>query len=194
MTQGGLRASDARRTLLCISVVSLIHPVVTFAQASRRVARVGWLGWSGDTTPVLSMPLAGLRSGLHELGWAEGDNLDLNVRVGDYAHAAALAAEMIRARVEVIVAQGPMIFTARTQSGSTPVVFAINGDPVEAGLVASLAHPGGNLTGITALSSELAAKRLEFLNQVQPRVTTIAVLANDRHPGVRRRDPRWKRT
>jgi putative ABC transport system substrate-binding protein len=86
--------------------------------------------------------------------------------------------------INVLVAQGPMAFGAKTVTGSKPLVFSINGDPVEAGLVASLSRPGGNLTGVTALSAELAGKRLELLKEAMRKGARVAVVANELHPGV----------
>ena len=174
-----------RRSLLLRSFVALAPPCLAAAQPTRKSARVGWLGWLGDTSPNPSAALEALRSGLAELGWKEGDNLVLEVRGGDREQAVALTAELVRANVDVIVAHGPMVFFARQHSGAIPLVFQINGDPVEAGLVPSIARPGGYLTGVSALSVELAGKRLEMLKNVQPAIKRVALIANDRHPGRR---------
>jgi putative ABC transport system substrate-binding protein len=142
------------------------------------------LGWTADTLPLPSLPLEALREGLRNLGWREGENLVLEVRSGDREKGAALAAELLRAGVEVMAVQGPMVFSARGLSRSVPIVFNINGDPLQAGLVTSLARPGGLLTGVTALSTELATKRLELLKQAAPGIRRVALLANGGHPGV----------
>jgi len=99
-------------------------------------------------------------------------------------HARDLTTELIRRDVALIVTQGPMVFGARTVAGALPLVFTINGDPVEAGLVSSFARPGANLTGITALVPELSGKRLELLKECMPSLTRVAALGNDSHPGV----------
>jgi len=174
-----------RRTLFVGGVAVLATRRMALAQPARKVARVGWLGWLGDTSPTRSVPLDALRSGLADLGWKEGDNLALEIRSGDRAQALGLTEELVRANVDVIAAQGPMGVFARAHTGATPLVFSINGDPVEAGLVASLARPGGNLTGITALATEVAGKRLELLKSALPSITRVAALANDRHRGRR---------
>ena len=111
-------------------------------------------------------------------------NLAIELRAGDGSGARALTAELLAAEVDVIVAQGPMVFGARSAAGTVPIVFNINGDPVEAKLVASLAHPGGNVTGMTALSEELAGKRLELLKEIVPGLVRVAAIANQAHPGV----------
>jgi putative ABC transport system substrate-binding protein len=131
-----------------------------------------------------SLPLERMRDGLSSLGWREGKSLMLEVRSGDREQGPALADELLRAGVEVLVTQGPMVFAARGRSRTVPIVFNINGDPLEAGLVASLARPGGLLTGVTALSTELATKRLELLKQAAPAISRVALLANGVHPGV----------
>jgi putative ABC transport system substrate-binding protein len=95
-----------------------------------------------------------------------------------------LTTALVRAKVDVIVAQGPMVFGARVNAGTVPIVFNINGDPVEANLVSSLSRPGGNLTGVTALSEELSGKRLQLLKEAAPRITRVAAIANQSHPGV----------
>lgn len=171
-----------RRQFVISGVVGL-GATTTRAQPARRAARVGWLGWTGDTSPLPALPLQSFRDGLAERGWREGQNLTLEVRVGERDQAAALAAELVRAQVDVVVAVGPMSLFAREALGTVPMVFCINGDPVEARLVASLAQPGGTTSGITALSTELAGKRLELLKLARPGLARVAVLANDRHPG-----------
>jgi putative ABC transport system substrate-binding protein len=130
------------------------------------------------------VPLEALRDGLSDLGWREGKNLVLMVRTGERDQGPALTTELLRQGVEVIAAQGPMVFAARGLSPTVPIVFNINGDPLEAGLVTSLAKPGGLLTGVTALSTELATKRLELLKLAKPSMTLVAMLGNGVHPGV----------
>jgi putative ABC transport system substrate-binding protein len=120
---------------------------------------------------------------MQERGWMEGQNLTIDIRWGDRDRARDLAAELIRLKVDVIVTQGPMVFGARAETRSIPVVFGFSGDPVEAKLVTSIARPGGNLTGITFLSLELAGKRLELLQEVLPQLSRVAILANQEHPG-----------
>jgi putative tryptophan/tyrosine transport system substrate-binding protein len=121
---------------------------------------------------------------MRERGWQDGRNVVIKVRAGDGGGARALASELVVAGVDIIVAQGPMVFGARASAGTIPIVFNINGDPVEAKLVTSLAHPGGTVTGLTALSMELTGKRLELLKQAVPRIVRVAAIANQAHPGV----------
>ena len=131
-----------------------------------------------------AVPLEAFRSGLVERGWAEGKDVVIEVRAGDGGRSRDLTTELLRSEVDVIVAQGPMVFGARAVAGNVPVVFYINGDPVEANLVASLSRPGANMTGVTALSADLAGKRLELLREAVPRVVRVAAIANQSHPGV----------
>jgi putative ABC transport system substrate-binding protein len=130
------------------------------------------------------VPLDAFRSSLLERGWQEGKNLIIEVRSGDGNQARDLTAELLRSDVDLIVAQGPMVFGARAVAGVIPIVFGINGDPVEAKLITSLARPGANLTGLTALSTELSGKRLELLKETVPHVVRVAAIANQAHPGV----------
>lgn len=174
-----------RRKLLAAACGLLAVPLVSTAQKAGKTARVGWLGWIGGAgiSPSL-VPLEAFRSSLLERGWQEGKNLIIEARAGDGNRARDLTAELLRSDVDVIVAQGPMVFGARAVAGAMPIVFGINGDPVEAKLIASLARPGANLTGLTALSTELAGKRLELLKETVPRVVRVAAIANQAHPGV----------
>jgi putative ABC transport system substrate-binding protein len=174
-----------RRKLLAASCGLAVIPIASRAQRAGKTARVGWLGWTGGAGATASaVPLESLRAGLAERGWQEGKNLVIEVRAGDSGGARDLAKEILGSDVDVIVAQGPMVFGARVNAGMVPIVFNINGDPVEAKLVASLSRPGGNLTGITALSEELAGKRLQLLKETLPRIVRVAAIANQSHPGV----------
>jgi putative ABC transport system substrate-binding protein len=126
------------------------------------------------------------RQGLRDLGYLEGQNLKFEYRGHeDRSRLAGLAAELAREKVDVIVTQG---FATRAAQGvqTVPIIFGFSGDPVEAGLVKSLAHPGGNMTGITMLAFELVGKRLEALKEAVPRVSRVAVLSSPAHPGEQR--------
>ena len=171
-----------RRQFLIAAGGLALLPSAARAQRTGKVARIGWLSTvDGALSPL---PLESFRSGLRERGWTEGDNLVIEVRTGSPANAGELAAELLRSSVELIVAPGAMLFGARKVTGATPLVFGINGDPVLAKLVASFSRPGGNLTGITALSEELSGKRLELLREAAPGAIRFAALANQGHPGV----------
>jgi putative ABC transport system substrate-binding protein len=189
-------AAGARRRALGVPVVRVAlavplvaallgAPCAAVAQPAGRTARVGWLA-GGRQADAPSPYLEAFRLGMRERGRVEGRNLVLEVRVGERDRAPELAAELVRLKVDVLVAAGPMVYdAARAAAGSTPVVFGFSGDPVEAGLVASLAHPGGNLTGISLLSFEVMGKRLELMTEALPGLARVAVLANPVHPGER---------
>lgn len=146
------------------------------------VTRIGWLAGSAGPLPTPAY-LEALRAGLHERGWVEGRNLTIDVRWGDRDSAAGLTAELLRLRPRLLVAQGAMVLGARTVDTPLPIVFGFSGDPVEAGLVASFARPGGRLTGIAMQSLELVGKRLEILRELLPRLARVGILANPTHPG-----------
>lgn len=175
-----------RRTLLLAGAGLVLIPRSARPQGTRRVARIGWLGIRDDkASSTQSIQLDGLRAGLRDRGWVEGDNLHIESRSGTFADAPALAAELQKAKVELIVAGGGMIFRIRALAATTPLLFQVNGDPVEASLVTSYARPGGNMTGVTALSDSLSGKRVELLQQAMPRMTRFAAIANQGHPGWR---------
>jgi putative ABC transport system substrate-binding protein len=120
---------------------------------------------------------------LHELGWIEGQTVEIQYRWGEgrTERFTAFAIELVRLKVDVIVTLGSAIPAAKQATSVIPIVFAIGSDPVGRGMVASLARPGGNVTGLSAQQSDLAGKRLELLLQVVPNLSRLAVIAN---PGV----------
>jgi putative ABC transport system substrate-binding protein len=169
---------NRRAGMIALLFVALLAPpLLSGAQPAGKGARVGWVG-SGRTGPFEAF-----RDGMRERGWVEGQNLTLEARVGELAQAPHLMAEVQRAKVDVIVTEGPMVLRARTGAGATPLVFGFSGDPVEARLVANLARPGGTMTGVTAMSWDLIGKRLQLLKEALPGLARVAVVANPAHPG-----------
>jgi putative ABC transport system substrate-binding protein len=155
----------------------LVAPLAGEAQQARRVPRIGVLGESSSTDPFL----AAFRQGLRELGYVEGQNIVVEYR---YAHRVVerfpeLAAELIRLNVDVLLVGGAVAARSATAHTKTvPIVFVLPGDPVGSGLVASLAHPGGNATGTSTLLPELSRKQLELLKATVPRISRVTVLYN----------------
>jgi putative ABC transport system substrate-binding protein len=154
----------------------LVAPLAVAAQQAAKLARIGYLSPNLATNPHMNE--AFLR-GLRELGYVEGRNLAIEYRdaEGKPERLPALAAELVSLNVDVIVAGSTIAALAAKQATKTlPIVFAAAGDPVTSGLIASLARPGGNVTGLSLLAPELIGKRLELLNQIVPRGSLIAVL------------------
>jgi len=160
----------------------LTPPCTAQAQSVGKPHRVGWVAMAPES-PSTSALLEAFRQGMRDRGWVEGRNLAIEARWGARDQARDLVAELNRLKVDVIVAVGPMVFGAQAAAGQTAVVFGFSGDPVEAKLVASLARPGANLTGITFLAYELVHKRLELLKEALSAISRVAVLANVMHPG-----------
>ena len=172
---------DRRTFLAGTSAALLASPLAAEAQQAAKVARIGYLSPNLAANPHLP---ESFRQGLRDLGYVEGRNVVIEYRdaEGKLERLPALAAELVALKVDVIVAAGPPAALAAKQATRTlPIVFASSGDPVTSGLVTSLARPGGNVTGLSALTQELVGKRLELLKQAGPGVSQVAVLW---HPGV----------
>lgn len=173
-------ALDRRTFLAGLAAAAL--PCAARAQPARRApVRIGWISTENQPDPFID----GFREGLRRHGYVEGENVILDLRyTRDLEALRAAVAELTRAKVAFIVSSGPAIRAIRG-ARDVPVLFAISGDPVEIGLAENLARPGGNFTGFTFLSLELAGKRVELLKQAVPRLRRLAVLSNTDHPGER---------
>jgi ABC-type uncharacterized transport system substrate-binding protein len=156
------------------------------ARAQQSVAKVPRIGFLGNSTAELEANLIGpFRDGLRALGYEEGRNIVIEYRwaEGKYERFPALTAELIALKVDAIVTAGtPASLALKNATTTIPLVMVAVGDPVATGLVASLARPGGNITGLTSISSEMEGKRLELLREVVPKVSHIAVLWNAASP------------
>jgi putative tryptophan/tyrosine transport system substrate-binding protein len=159
------------------------------AQQPTKTPRIGWLSSFGDPRSVSNgnTPAASFFAGLRDLGYVEGQNIIVEYRYGATAEdrLQEFAAELVQAKVGLIVAGDSLAIQPALRATSTiPIVMTVSGNPVAEGLVASLAKPGGNLTGLSNLAPELAGKRLELLRAAAPWARRIAVLWNSAHPGV----------
>jgi len=174
-----------RREFLIASsagIVLLAATPASLAQQKGKVWRIGFLG--SASASGFAGRVDALRAGLRELGYVEGRNLVIEFRWAEdkYERLPDLAAELVRLKVDVIVTHGPGIPAAKNATTTIPIVMAVSGDPVGLGFVASLARPGGNVTGMTGINPETIAKRLELLMDAFPRTKQVAVLFNPDNP------------
>jgi putative tryptophan/tyrosine transport system substrate-binding protein len=154
------------------------------AQQPTKVPRIGFLGASSAS--VLAARTMAFRQGLRDLGYVEGKSIFIEWRSaeGKLDLLPALAAELVRLKVDVIVTTGPAPTRPTKEATSTiPIVMAFDNDPVGNGFVASLARPGGNITGLSTLAPEISGKQLELLKEVVPRLSRVAVLGSSTTPG-----------
>ena len=181
---------ERRAFIAGTGVVLLAAPVAVEALPPGKVYRVGLL----EVVPAASNAtnLEAFRQGLKELGYAEGQNVIMEYRSADGRpeRFPGLTEELLRLKVDVIVTRGtPAAIAAKQATGKIPIVMASSGDPLSTGLVASLAHPAGNVTGLSALATDIEGKQLELVKQIVPRITRIGFLFNMSNP-VRRAE--WK--
>jgi putative ABC transport system substrate-binding protein len=166
-----------------IALGILLGPLAAQAQQTGTVYRIGFLG--NSTAALEANLVAPFREGLRDLGYVEGRNVLIEYRwaEGKYDRFPALIGELLALKVAVIVTAGtPATLAVKKATTSVPLVMTAVGDPVGTGIVPSLSHPGGNITGLTAISTEMDAKRLELLREVVPSVSYIALLWNAASP------------
>jgi putative tryptophan/tyrosine transport system substrate-binding protein len=171
---------SAAGCVVTLTLSLLAVPLAANAQPSAKVARIGYLSPMGGAG---SPSAEAFRQGLVELGYVEGHNIALAFRAAEGKDnlLPALAAELVQLPVDVIVAfSSAAAQAAKNTTTTVPIVMVSSGDPVATGLVASLARPGGNLTGLTGLATELSGKRLELLREAVPSLSRVAVLWNAR--------------
>ena len=164
-----------RRDFLIVAGALLAAPLATEAQQAAKVPRIGYLATNLAGNPS---SLEAFLQGLRDLGYVEGRNVVIEYRdaEGKLKRLPALSAELVELKVDVIVASaGTLVALAAKQAtGNIPIVFIAVGDPVTSGLVTNLGRPGGNVTGLSALSPELTSKWLELLKQAVPGVSRVA--------------------
>jgi putative tryptophan/tyrosine transport system substrate-binding protein len=169
---------------ILIVVVLLAVGVIAEAQQARKIPRIGYL--TNESLSATSERSEAFRRGLRELGYVEGKNIFIEWRSaeGKLDRVTTLAAELVRLKVDVIVTVGSSVSRSAKEATSTiPIVMAQVNDPVGDGLVASLARPGGNITGLSTLAPELSGKRLELLKEVVPKLSRVAVMGTSTIPG-----------
>jgi putative tryptophan/tyrosine transport system substrate-binding protein len=174
--------------LIRLSVVLIVFAlsIPVEAQQTKKIPRIGYL--SANSLSAVRENVEGFQQGLHELGYVEGKTIAIEYRFAEEKldRLPDLAAELVRLKVDLIVAQStPGALAAKAATTTIPIVMAGGTDPVGTGVVASLAKPGGNITGVTIMNAELAGKRLELLKETTPKVSRLAVLWTQPIPALR---------
>jgi len=176
---------DRRTFLAGTGAVLLAAPLAAEAQPVR-MPRVGFLSVRSRSDPQIQLQLDAFWQRLRELGYVEGQNIAIEYRGAEekYERLPDLVAELVRLKVDVIVASGITATQAAQQATKTiPIVMAGVNDPIASGLVTSVARPGGNITGLSLTAPELVGKQLQLLREVVPKVSRVAVLWNPANPG-----------
>jgi ABC-type uncharacterized transport system substrate-binding protein len=168
-----------RDFIRAVASSAVAWPIGAWAQQTSKVWRVGMLE---TTSEALNAPnVTAFRRGLQQLGYVEGKNLAIEYRSGEgrIERFPELAAEMVRLKVDVIVTRGtPAALAAKNATTTIPIVMAAIGEPIGTGMVGSLAQPGGNVTGLSAFVNELAAKRIEIMREIVPKISRMAMIDN----------------
>jgi putative ABC transport system substrate-binding protein len=178
---------NRRAFLTTLSGSLLATPLAAEAQQVAKVPRIGFLSPSSPSDSRAPHRFGALQQGLRELGYVEGQNISIESRwaEGKYDRLPDLAAELVRLKVDVIVTYAPpAIRAAKQATGTIPIVMGGVIDPVATGFVASLARPGGNITGLSLMAPELVGKQLEILKEMVPKVSRVAVLGNPANAGT----------
>src|SRR6202140_5945732 len=187
---GGDQVDMQRRHVLALVAGALAAPLASFAQQPTKIPRIGFLH-PASPGGVPGMRLEAFRDALHELGYVEGKNVQLEGRWGngEFERLQKLAAELVQLKVDVIVAAtAPSEIAVHRATRTIPIVMPVSSDPVGDGLVASLAHPGGNITGLSVMSAELGEKRIQLLKEMFPKIAhAMDVLWNPDYVGMRAR-------
>ncbi len=181
-----MRRRIARLIITTLALSLLTAPLPAAAQQPAKIHRIGFLSPSSPSDQRFQRYLEAFRQGLRELGYVEGQNIAIESRwaEGKYDRLPDLAAQLVRLKVDVIVASTtPAIQAAKPATGAIPIVMATSIDPVATGSVASLARPGGNITGLSLMSPELVGKQMQLIKELVPKVTRVAVLGNPANAG-----------
>jgi ABC-type uncharacterized transport system substrate-binding protein len=174
--------SAVSKSMFCLALSAVLFALCVTAEAQQpgKIPRIGYLG-SVSSSPRIET----FRQGLRELGYVEGKNIFIERRhhEGKIDRLPALAAELVRLKVDIIITAGaPAARAAKEATSTIPIVMTQVGDPVGSGFVASLARPGGNITGLSTVAPELNGKRLEILNEVVPGLSRVAVFGTSTDP------------
>jgi putative ABC transport system substrate-binding protein len=172
-----------RRTFIAVAAAWLSAPLAAEAQQVGKVPRIGLL--SSFSPSASAVWHQAFQEGLRDLGWMEGKNIGIEYRYaeGETERLPDLAADLVRLKVDIIVAAfANDALAAKKATRTIPIVMASTGDPVATGLVGSLARPGGNITGLSTMSPDLAGKRLQLLKEIVPKLSRLAVLWNPQAP------------
>ena len=177
---------SARRQVISIAAIAIVVGFCSAAEAQqpKRIPRIGYLTIRGAPSDQDE----GIKQGLRELGWIEGQNFTIEWRgaAGRTERLSELATDLVRMKVDVIVATAtPSVQAAKRATNTIPIVMSGAADPVGVGFVSSLSHPGGNITGLSLQSPELAGKRMELLQQIIPKLQRVAFLAYRPDPAHR---------
>jgi putative ABC transport system substrate-binding protein len=179
------RASHVSRILVLVCLLLTVFlPAGSVAQQPAKMPHIGFMLDAPASSAAAR--IEAFRQGLRELGYIEGKNIIIDWRSaeGKPEHRSEIAAELVRLKVDVIVTAGPTVTRSVKEATSTiPIVMGQDTDPVGSGFVASLARPGGNITGLSALSPEMTGKQLELLKEIVPRLSRVAIIGNSTNPG-----------
>jgi putative ABC transport system substrate-binding protein len=175
-----------REFIMLIAGAAAALPVGARAQRAERIRRLGMLMSNSEDDPLAQARVTAFRQALAELGWVEGRNLNIEWRWtgGDITRVREYATELVRLAPDVIVANGtPSVAALKQATTSIPIVFVVVNDPVAQGIIVSMAHPGGNITGFSFLEYSMVGKSLEMLKQVAPGTVRVAIMFNpDTYP------------
>jgi ABC-type uncharacterized transport system substrate-binding protein len=182
-----VRANNMGIRIFCVALSTMLFALSfpAAAQQPKKVPRIGFL--SGASSSAVASRTEAFRQGLRELGYVEGKNIVIEWRYaeGKLDRLPALAAELVRLKVDVIVSSAPSPTRSAKQATATiPIVMAYDDDPVGSGFAASLARPGGNITGLSTLSPETSGKQLELLREILPKLSRVGVLGDVTRPGI----------